>query len=72
MPKTPFCVELAPGQTLRVTFAESDGAFEIRWGKRSISVHEVDGLPDDQGRTKELYRSRLGIPKDKPKKADPA
>lgn len=59
--RKPFHVELAPGQAVRVTFADSDGAFLVEFNQGSIRVAEDDGLPDIKGRSGELYLERFGV-----------
>lgn len=50
---------LAPGESIDVTLADTDGKFTISYGKESLTVFSE--LPDQQGRVGVIYEETGGL-----------
>ncbi len=50
---------LAPGESVDVTLADTDGKFTISYGKESLTVFSY--LPDQHGRVGVIYKETCGI-----------
>lgn len=56
-------VELKQGESLTVCFADTDGEFVIKYGKKKLTVKS--DLPDSSGREGTIYSENFGDSFDK-------